>query len=798
MHRPLARDLASRVRPSVLRRIFAIGALSALAACGGDHTATKIVVATSYSVSGTVNGLSAAGLVLQNKGGDALPLSADASAFEFPTRVAAGDGYAVTVATQPDGLSCSVAGGSGSNVQAPVTTVSVTCVPVTYAIAGTITGLTSGGLVLQNSGADPVTVAANAASFQFATQVVAGGNYDVTVAAQPDGLTCSVTHGSGSNVQASVTIISVACSPVTHTIAGTITGLTAGGLVLQNNGADNLALAANATVFQFATPVAVGGGYRVTVFAQPTGLTCSVSNATGSHVTADISGIAVTCSTRTLTIGGTISGLTGAGLVLQNNGADDLSIAPNSTTFHFATPVAYGGVYAATILTQPAGQSCSITQATAVATTDVTSVAVTCADIVTYTITAGSGANGSVSPSGAVVVSSGGGQGFVATPAAGYAIDQWSLDGTPVQSGGDVFTLANVTASHTLDVTFAQATLTLSVANLALAVNCLPSSGCTGMQDAALTGTPRQVIVSNTGTIAATDVSITFPTFPSGTTASTTCGSVLLPGSSCAVTITPGPEPSSSCNTGTAPTSGTLTVGASDANSSQAGVTVLGYGCLYQGGYVFAVDDTTPDTGSIGGKVLASVDQSGGVVWASDGSGGASQIAVLGIDELSTSSVPSPTSPPYPVGTPAYLACNGASDGACNTSGILSYYNFNRTAGGSAPTPLTDYAAGLCAATISGYSDWYLPAICELGYDNNSSGSGCGAAGASRLQNGQAHLVDTGIVGLGGNYWTSTEYSGIPDQAAWLQNFAAAGASSQFITGKPYAAAVRCARALTP
>ncbi len=44
----------------------------------------------------------------------------------------------------------------------------------------------------------------------------------------------------------------------------------------------------------------------------------------------------------------------------------------------------------------------------------------------------------------------------------------------------------------------------------------------------------------------------------------------------------------------------------------------------------------------------------------------------------------------------------------------MSYYNFNRTAGGSAPTPLTDYAAGLCQDSINDYTGWYLPAICEM------------------------------------------------------------------------------------
>jgi hypothetical protein len=57
-------------------------------------------------------------------------------------------------------------------------------------------------------------------------------------------------------------------------IGGTITGLTASGLVLQNNGADDLTVASGATTFTFATKVS--GAYTVTVKTQPTGLVCTV------------------------------------------------------------------------------------------------------------------------------------------------------------------------------------------------------------------------------------------------------------------------------------------------------------------------------------------------------------------------------------------------------------------------------------------------------------------------------------------------------------------------------------------
>ena len=46
------------------------------------------------------------------------------------------------------------------------------------------------------------------------------------------------------------------------------------------------------------------------------------------------------------------SGLTGSGLVLQNNGGDDLAISANGS-FIFTTPITNGASYAVTVKSQP-------------------------------------------------------------------------------------------------------------------------------------------------------------------------------------------------------------------------------------------------------------------------------------------------------------------------------------------------------------------------------------------------------------------------------------------------------------
>ena len=55
----------------------------------------------------------------------------------------------------------------------------------------------------------------------------------------------------------------------------------------------------------------------------------------------------------TYTVGVTVSGLTGAGLVLQNNLGNDLPISANGT-FTFTTPIASGATFSVTLLRSPA------------------------------------------------------------------------------------------------------------------------------------------------------------------------------------------------------------------------------------------------------------------------------------------------------------------------------------------------------------------------------------------------------------------------------------------------------------
>jgi hypothetical protein len=164
----------------------------------------------------------------------------------------------------------------------------------------------------------------------------------------------------------------------THAVGGEVSGLSGDGLVLQNNGGDDLTVD-DAGSFKFDTEVAKGEGYAVTVKTQPSNptQTCTVSDGTGDVGDEDVTNVAVACATNKFKVGGTISGLTGTGLVLKNNGGDTLNAS--GASFEFATSLDSGADYAVTVTTQPSDQVCAVASATGkVGAANVTSVAVTC------------------------------------------------------------------------------------------------------------------------------------------------------------------------------------------------------------------------------------------------------------------------------------------------------------------------------------------------------------------------------------------------------------------------------------
>lgn len=257
--------------------------------------------------------------------------------------------------------------------------------PTTFTVSGNVSGLSSGAsVVLLDNGGDNKTVSANG-SFSFATAIASGGAYAVTVGTEPTGETCAVAGGSGT-ATANVTTVAITCTtnpPNSFTIGGNVSGLASGvSVVLQDNGGDNKTVSANGA-FTFTTPVVTGNAYAVSILTPPTGQSCSVAQGSGTVNGANVTNVAVTC-TSGFTVGGTVSGLlSGETLVLQDNGGDNNTITANGT-FTFATGVMTGQNYAVTVLTQPGtpAELCRITGGSGtIATAAVTNVTVFCGKI---------------------------------------------------------------------------------------------------------------------------------------------------------------------------------------------------------------------------------------------------------------------------------------------------------------------------------------------------------------------------------------------------------------------------------
>jgi hypothetical protein len=349
----------------------------ALAACGGDSNGPPL------DLSGTVSGLTTTGLSLTTLGVN-LEIKAGATTFTFGPILTTGVVYDVTAPDQPAGQLCTVANGTGTATTANITNVVVTCSNETFNVGGTISGLTTSGLVLGN-GSDTLSVPAGATSFTMPTPVAYGSDYTITVVAQPAGLTCDVANGTGTVGTNAVTNVAVTCTDQPLTVGGSINGLArATGLVLAN-GTSTYAVPADATSFTLDTPQSSGGTYAVRVQSQPVGMTCSVSNGLGSIPTHSITDVSITCSDRAYSLGGTVAGLNSPGLVLSD-GNSTYSVPANATDFAMPAAVAYGSRYAVSVQTQPAGLTCTISGGTGIMPASaVTNVGVTCSST-SYTL----------------------------------------------------------------------------------------------------------------------------------------------------------------------------------------------------------------------------------------------------------------------------------------------------------------------------------------------------------------------------------------------------------------------------
>ncbi len=168
----------------------------------------------------------------------------------------------------------------------------------------------------------------------------------------------------------------------------------------------------------------------------------AVATYTFTNVTADHT-IAVSFATgpRTITAtAGANGSISPAGAVAVDDGSDQaFTITPDAN--YYVSDVLVDGV--------------SVGAAATYTFTNVTANHTIAASFATgpRTITATAGSNGSISPTGAVVVSPNSDQTFTITPDGNYYVSDVLVDGVPVGAVG-TYTFINVTADHTIEVSF--------------------------------------------------------------------------------------------------------------------------------------------------------------------------------------------------------------------------------------------------------------------------------------------------------------------------------------------------------
>jgi len=282
-------------------------------------------------------------------------------------------------------------------------------------------------------------VTVNSVTYNSPTQVT------LNITAATAGLrNVTITNPDGQSVTANGCINVTAAN---YTIGGSVSGLTASGLVLAvTAGSQTVSVPSGATSYVFPTAQPNGTAYTVSVQTQPTGLTCSVSNASGTISGANVVNANVACSVSQYTV--TPSAGTGGSIApstpqtVNYNGTAQFTLTP-STGYHLVNVTG----------TCPAGSLSGNLWTTGAITANCTVVANFAID--TFTVTPSAGTGGSIAPSTPQTVNYNGTAQFTLTPGTGYHLV--NVTGTcPAGSlSGNLWTTGAITADCTVVANFA-------------------------------------------------------------------------------------------------------------------------------------------------------------------------------------------------------------------------------------------------------------------------------------------------------------------------------------------------------
>ncbi|NJM42813.1 MAG: hypothetical protein HC858_00275 [Brachymonas sp.] len=351
-----------------------------------NHTIRKI--SKGFYVGGVVRGLTSSGTVnVQNNGGTTQSLSNGSFTFSMP--VAQSATYTAQILSA-EGHSCTMSNATGQ-VTTTVSSITVDCTPIVqptqYSAGGVVGGLLAGQTVVLKNGADK-TVALSNGGYTFLVKAPNATPYNVTVDQQPNGRTCSVVNGNSSINNANVVNVNVSCVTSTHSISGNVTGLGSGTLGVAINSSPTQTISANGR-FTLTSAINYGDAFDVRITSQPAGQTCDLGSfgvsSSATQLTGTVSGdlaVPVICRTNTYTVTASVSGTSGAETVtLQMTGNPSGSqtlLLTGSASGTFANRASHGANLGLSVLTSPAGKTCSVTSPATVNVTGVSNVTVLC------------------------------------------------------------------------------------------------------------------------------------------------------------------------------------------------------------------------------------------------------------------------------------------------------------------------------------------------------------------------------------------------------------------------------------
>lgn len=174
--------------------------------------------------------------------------------------------------------------------------------PPPLTVGGTVSGLVGGEVVLQNNGADDLTVKANG-NFKFPKAMKKGATYAVTVMtspSQPVKQTCKVSLGNGNITGAPINNVDVACTTNSYAVGGTVSGLAprSKGVVLELKGGKEVTVVKNGNFVFPDTRLPDGSDYSVVLNSAPPGQQCKIEAIATAPDRDTLNIVSVTCSKK--------------------------------------------------------------------------------------------------------------------------------------------------------------------------------------------------------------------------------------------------------------------------------------------------------------------------------------------------------------------------------------------------------------------------------------------------------------------------------------------------------------------